>query len=198
MIDEILWRAKILKGEYNRKFVHISVGSFAAFWPWLLSWRQIQALCLILLAGRVINQLHTFVHDKAGIKRRTYGEYFFPVGIGLCTLLTTNKLFFALAVLNMAVADGLAAVIGQFAGARWRYQVFGYTKTIIGTMTFWLATLSILGIGLLLASDAINFADYGLLLLLLPPALTVLENFSLFGLDDITVPVVTLAVLQLV
>src|SRR3990167_2840483 len=135
-VDELLWHKGLLKGEYNRKFVHISVGSFAAFWPWLLSWRQIQALCLILLAGRVINQLHTFVHDKAGIKRRTYGEYFFPVGIGLCTMLSNNKLFFALGVLNLAVADGLAAVIGQFAGDRWRYQVFGYTKTIICTKTF--------------------------------------------------------------
>ena len=130
--------------------------------------------------------------------RRTYGEYFFPIGIGLCALLTTNKLFFALAVLNMAIADGLAAVIGERYGSHFRYQVFGYTKTIIGTMTFWLSALSILGIGLLFVSDSIRFTDYGIILLFLPPILTALDNFSLFGLDDMTVPVVALAVLQLV
>lgn len=195
-IDEWLWQRQILKGEYNRKFVHIGVGSFAASWPWLISWRQIQLLCLLLLAGRVINRLHTFVHDSAGITRLTYGDFFFPVGIGLCALMTTNKLFFALAVLNMAVADGLAAVIGKRFGERWSYQVFGYTKTVIGTMTFWLVTLFILAIGLLFASDSLKFSDYGPIILVLPPVLTVLENFSLFGLDDTTVPVVTLAVLQ--
>lgn len=196
-VDEVLWRAKVLKGEYNRKFVHILVGSFAAFWPWLISWRQIQLLCAILFVGRLINHLHTFVHDSAGIKRKTYGVFFFPVGIGLCALMTTNKIFFAIAVLNMAIADGLAAVVGKLSHERWRYTVFGYSKTIIGTMTFWFVAAFILSIGLLFASDIISLTSYRLMLLLLPPILTVFENFSLFGLDDMTVPVVTLTILQL-
>lgn len=196
VVDEALWQAKILRGEYNRKFVHILVGSFAASWPWLISWRQIQLLCFLLLAGRIINRLHTFVHDSAGIKRKTYGDFFFPVGIGLCAFITTNKLFFAIAVLNMAIADGLAAIVGKLSHERWRYSIFGYTKTIIGTMTFWLVALFILGVGLLFSGD-IDLNDYGLLLMVLPPILTIFENFSLFGLDDTTVPLVTLATLQL-
>lgn len=197
VIDEILWHKGLLKGEYSRKFVHILVGIFAAFWPWLLTWRQVQVLSIGLLIGVVINRLRVLMHYNVGIKRRTYGDFFFAIGIGLSALITTNKIFFAVAILNMAVADGLAAIVGKRWGGRSPYRVFGYTKTIAGTMTFWLTATTILGVGLLFAHDFISFEQYALMLILLPPVLTVLENLSLFGMDDATIPVVTLAVLQL-
>ena len=34
--SELGWRRFWLKGEVGRKFVHISVGTFVAFWPYFL------------------------------------------------------------------------------------------------------------------------------------------------------------------
>lgn len=58
LVTEILWRSKHYSNELTRKFIHISLGTFAAFWPWFLSWNQIY-----ILAGgakvsnqRILNQ----------------------------------------------------------------------------------------------------------------------------------------------
>ncbi|HLB66329.1 MAG TPA: hypothetical protein VJJ78_01905, partial [Candidatus Saccharimonadales bacterium] len=49
VIEEIFYKRKILQGEYLRKFVHISAGSFIAFWPWLISWRAIQLIGVLMV-----------------------------------------------------------------------------------------------------------------------------------------------------
>jgi dolichol kinase len=63
-------------------------------------------------------------------------------------------------MLHVALADGFAAIIGTKYGRAWAYKVFGQTKTIIGSMTFWVVSLCILGIGLLFAHDLIPFSHY--------------------------------------
>ena len=64
-------------------------------------------------------------------------------------------------------------------------------------MAFWFMSVCILGAGTLFAHDLIDFASYASLLLLLPPALVFLENISVYGLDNITVPVAVLFALHL-
>jgi hypothetical protein len=39
LLDEYLWRKKIIHGELKRKLVHIAVTSFVAFWPWIMGWK---------------------------------------------------------------------------------------------------------------------------------------------------------------
>jgi len=140
VIAEILWRYKILKGENLRKFTHISVGTFAAFWPWLISWRSIQLIALAMAVVVLINRRYQWLHLRGITKdtRESYGDVMLALAILLCALLTTNKIFFALAVLNMALADGFAAVVGQGYGRRWKYKVFHQLKTVVGSMAVYL------------------------------------------------------------
>jgi len=51
IIAEFIGKQRILKGEYHRKFLHISAGTFIAFWPWLISWHWIQVISLVMAAG---------------------------------------------------------------------------------------------------------------------------------------------------
>ena len=197
VISEILYKQKILEGEYLRKFVHISSGIFIAFWPWLVSWRTIELISLSMLAVVIINHRSKTIHLGGNIKRLTYGGMLFPLGVLASALLTHNKFFFALAVLHLALADGLAAVIGITYGKRFSYKIFHQLKTLAGTMTFWFASLSILGVGLLFAHDYISFNHYALLLILLPPILASLENLAVLGLDNLIVPVAVVLALQL-
>lgn len=195
--SEILYRQKILEGEYLRKFVHISAGSFIASWPWLISWGAIELISLAMLAVVIFNHRSKIIHMSGNIKRLTYGGIFFPLGILAAAALTHNKIFFALAVLHLALADGLAAVIGITFGKRFSYKIFHQVKTLAGTMTFWLVSLCILGAGVLFAHDTIIFSHYALLVIFLPPTLALLENLAVFGLDNLVVPVAVVLALQL-
>jgi dolichol kinase len=196
-ITELLGKYKILKGEYLRKFFHITAVSFIAFWPWLISWRQIQVLAvgifLIMCAGRYVRPLS--YHGR--VRRVTYGDMFLAAAIFICSIIAHDKIFFAIAILEVALADGLAAVLGQTYGKSWGYKVFGYTKTVVGTMVFWLVTIEILTAGVLAAHELFSFQDYYYLLLVLPPILTILENLAVFGIDNLIIPIITIAALRL-
>jgi phytol kinase len=198
VIAELLWRYKILKGENQRKFTHISVATFAAFWPWLISWRAIQIIALAMAVVVLINRSHQWLHLR-GIKKRereTYGDVMLALALLLCALLTTTKIFFALAILNMALADGLAAVVGTNFGRHWRYKVYHQVKTVVGSMAFWLVSICILAPGLLYAHNFIDYSHYFVLLLVLPPVLTIVENVTGLGLDNIFVPLTVIIALQ--
>lgn len=196
LIAELLGKYHILKGEYHRKFLHISAGSFIAFWPWLLSWSQIEAFGLVALAVMLANHFLGFLNYRGRIGRATYGDMFLALAIFMAARLTHNKIFFMLAILEVAVADGLAAVAGRAYEKEWAYKIFKHKKTVIGSMAFWLASVCILGAGLLPAHDLISFKDYFLILILLPPALTIVENFSLLGFDNLLLALFTIAVLK--
>jgi dolichol kinase len=193
---ELLWRKKILKGEYHRKFIHIGVGTFVASWPWIISFQSIAwigfVMSIVILADRYLNMFH-FV---SGLKRRSYGDLLFAPAIVLCALLTDSNVFFSIAILHMSMADGLAAVVGQSFLKKWSYKVFGQVKTVIGTMTFWLVSIYILGSGILLAHDQFNYSQYIFLLLILPPILAATENIAVYGFDNLAVPLLTLYILQ--
>lgn len=195
-IAELLWRRKILRGEYLRKFVHISSAIYVAAWPWLIDWRTIQLIGLAMLAFIWLNHRLKTIHPGGEVRRKTYGFYFFGLSMVVCAALTTNKEFFALAMLHLGLADGLAAVAGTFFHKKLQYDIFGYRKSVYGSMTFWLVSLCILAIGGLFIHDAITFRDYFLMLALLPPVLTTIENLSVKGLDNLTVPVAVVLTLN--
>lgn len=196
VVAEVLWRAEILKGEYQRKFVHISSASFVAFWPWLISWRAIELIGLGMFLVVLVNHLKHTLHFSGDLRKRSVGGVTLALVITICALMTHVKLFFALAILHTSLADGFAAVTGTRYGEGWGYKVFGQLKTVIGTMTFWLVSLIILGIGLLFAYSSISPHNYILLLLLLPPLLAGLENIAVLGLDNLAVPIAVLLVLK--
>lgn len=194
---ELLWHEKILRGEFQRKYVHILTACFVATWPWLISFKAIQLLGVVALAAQLLNRWITLLHyNSFGDRGSTYGDVFVALAIIICALATANKTYFALAMLELGLADGLAAVVGTKFGQDWRYKVFGSTKTVIGTMTFWLVSLAIFGAGLPFA-HSLNLHAYNYLLIFLPPALALLENISLAGLDNLTLPIATIAALRL-
>lgn len=195
-IAEYLGKKKILKGEYHRKFLHITAGTFIAFWPWLISWRWIQILALAMAAGMLANRYFGFLNYHGKVGRATFGDILYAIAIFICSLLTHNPYFFALAIAEVAIADGLAAVAGIGYTKYWGYEIFKHKKTVIGSMVFWIATVCIFGYGLLPAHDSISFQNYLIILLLFPPFFTLLENLSIYGLDNIVLPIVAVVLLR--
>lgn len=196
IIAELFGKYRILKGEYHRKFLHITAGSFIAFWPWLVSWRSIEIFGLAALAVMLANRYLDFLNYRGRIGRATYGDIFLALAVFLAARLTHNKIFFMLAILEVALADGLAAVAGRAYEKNWSYRILRNKKTVIGSMVFWLASVCILGAGLLAAHGQITYQNYLLVLFLLPPALMIVENLSLLGLDNLFLVLLTIAVLR--
>lgn len=184
-VAEFGWRRGWLRNEFGRKFVHITIGSFVAFWPLFLTWNQIFFLSAAFVAAVGLSKYLGIFKAIHSVQRPTWGEIFFALSVGLLALLTQNGWMYMAALLHMSLADGLAAIIGTQYGKRNRYSVLGHTKSIVGSVTFFSISLIIL-VGYSIGTDT----SIGLFTLLGTSLVaTVLENVSTRGLDNITVPV---------
>ncbi len=126
-----------LRGENARKLVHIVIAIYAASWAFYLDGTVIALISVILVGVVIVVQKYPILHSFKTVKRMTYGEIWYPLGIGLSAILFTNPYIYAIAVLHMGLADGLAAVVGVGMGKEAkRFKVRKQTKSIAGTLVF--------------------------------------------------------------
>ncbi len=184
-VAELGWRHGWLRNEFGRKFIHIFVGSFVAFWPLFLTWNQIIMLSVVFICVVCVSKRLRLFRSIHSVKRPTGGEIFFAASVGLLALLTQDGWMYMVALLHMSLADGLAAVVGTAYGKNNRYKIMGHTKSIVGSMTFLIISVVIL------VGYSVGTQTYIAPVILLGTALiaTMLENWSSYGLDNITVPV---------
>ncbi len=192
LIGELWWRKQRLHTEFTRKFVHITVGTFVAFWPFFLSWQEIRLLSVAFLVVvgvskylRVFRAIHT-------VQRPTWGELFFALAVGAVTFITHDKWIYTTALLQMSLADGFAAVIGTRYGQRFRYIVFGHAKSILGTFTFLVVSAALLT-GYAYKSGQHLTATF---ILDLSVVASLIENIGVAGLDNLLVPVIIASALH--
>lgn len=184
VIGEYLRRVHFFHAEVTRKFIHISVAAYAASWPFFMEWSQIQLMSLLMFTGIVLSRfLHLFraIH---GVKRRTWGELFFAMGIGVAAVLCDREWGFAAAMLIMGVADGFAALVGTLVDKVHRYRILGHHKSREGTLTFLVFTLLILIICNAFGNLGLGVAEIAGIALFA----ALLENVAVAGTDNLFVP----------
>lgn len=185
---ETLWIKKHLHEETARKIIHISTGVFVAFWPIWMSWQAIQVVSLLLLAVVIVSQRFRIFNSIHGVARLTRGELLFPIGIGLSAFIAPSPVFFTAAILNLALADGLAAIVGRKLGKLNGYNILGHKKSIAGSLACFFASAVIFTAGFIASGDYGSFPVIQALFIF-PLAVTFVENISWYGLDNITVPI---------
>lgn len=190
VVSEIFWRNHEIHPEIARKFVHISVGTFVAFWPLFLSWREIIGLSAAFIVGIGISRYFNIFKAIHSVQRPTWGEVLFGASVGLVAYVTHDGWIYCAALLHMSLADGLAAVVGTRFGRRHRYQLFGGTKSRAGTLTFFAVSLLILSGYHLLTPGP--FSGWFVLTAIVA---TLLENVAVRGLDNLLIPVFVALVL---
>lgn len=193
MVNEVLWRKKILSGELSRKAVHIIVGVIMAFSALYLTYQQIQLLSLafiVVILGSTRLQLFKSIR---AIRRDTSGEIFFALGIGVCAVLEPEVWVYIVAILHLALADSLAALVGVKWGKKTAYSFWGNHKSILGTGVFFVSSVVIILVARLATTHLDNFSAV-MILILIPAVLTMLENLSWHGIDNLTVPVAALTI----
>lgn len=185
VLNEIWWRKRDVHGEFSRKFIHVSVGSFVAFWPFYLTWSQIELLSIAFFVVVALSKYLKLFHAIHSVQRPTWGELFFAVSVGTIALLTHNKWIYATSILQMALADGLAAIFGLRFGGRVSYRILGHTKSIVGTLTFFIVSTLVL-----LEFSHVSHIFLQLRWILGISAIaSILENIAVLGLDNLLVPV---------
>ncbi len=192
---EFLWQSKLFKRpEVSRKFVHILTGVFVAFWPFFMPFWVIQILSLLMLAVVVVSRRFRIFKSIHSVQRVTYGEYLFPVGVGITATFANTEWVYAAAMLHLSLADGLAAIVGTRFLKR-GYKIFGQTKTLIGSGTFYLVSIVIVA-GIIWVTYPVYEITALALLFWLPLVTTLLENAAVFGTDNVMIPLVVAAVLN--
>lgn len=182
---EYLWRKKLIHGEYARKFVHIALSIHIALFPLYLSWRQIWIIGAICIPVIVVCRLLGISKSVYEIDRKSWGDIIGPVAMLGCALLQPAAAVFSATVLYIGLADGLAAVVGTKFGQNNAYKVFGYKKSLVGSATFFIVALGITAMAFFaLGVDGSNFI---LAIVLVPVLLTLVENISYYGVDNLLI-----------
>lgn len=183
-ISEALWHYRHVHPEYTRKFVHITVGSLVAFWPFFLTQREIVALSFAFIGVLATAKYLNIFRAIRSVQRPTWGEAFFAIAVGLLAYIAQDKWIYAVALLHMGLADGLAAVVGTRFGAKTQYKIFGYTKSIVGTLTF-------IGVSalILIGYAAFAHAPVNMWFVAVVLGAGLLENTAVRGLDNAAIPI---------
>ncbi|NBW28952.1 hypothetical protein EBR37_01035 [bacterium] len=185
VINEIWWRRKKKHSELSRKLIHILVGSFVAFWPYIMSVNSIRIISVLFtivvfssMKFNIFKSIHT-------VKRDSLGEIYFAISVGLITFINPSHLVYTISLLTMSLADGLAALVGTYYGMNRKYKVYGRAKTVLGSLTFFIVALVLI----LIYIDKTGHV-FSLGYLAVAAGLTLIENISPKGMDNLLVPLV--------
>ncbi len=189
-VSEYLWHNTHLKGEFARKFVHIVAGSYIAFFPFWISYGWIMVLAVGFVIANLLNRYSTVFHAIHAIKRKTWGDILFGLGIFLTAALRPEPWLFTAAILHVSLADGLAAVIGARFGKH-HYKFLDHVKTPIGSLTFLITSFVIVLVSVHFGHLSGTYS-LSALLIFLPLLATLIVNISGFGTDNITLPMAVL------
>ncbi|MGF7229213.1 MAG: diacylglycerol/polyprenol kinase family protein [Candidatus Saccharibacteria bacterium] len=191
LLAEYLARHTNMHAELTRKFVHMLVGTFVAFWPYFLSWRQIELLSLAMFIVILVSVKFTIFKAIHTTPSRVFGEISFAMVIGILALISSSKWIFMAAMLNLSIGDALAAIIGVLKGEHNQYKVFGKTKSIAGTATFFIVSVAVMMLYVNLSRGSASFTT----LFVVPILATVTENVAVNGTDNLIMPVLIALIL---
>lgn len=191
LIAEYLARRTHMHSELTRKFVHMLVGTFIAFWPFFLTWREIQMLSAAMLVVILLSVKFTLFKSIHTVPRKAVGEILFAMVIGLLALVSSSEWIFMAAMLNLSIGDAAAAIIGLLWGDHNQYKVFGKVKSIAGTMAFLLVSFGVMVLYVALSDDTAGLTT----LLIVPILATIAENVGIDGTDNLLIPMLVALVL---
>jgi dolichol kinase len=199
LFSEFLWRKKIVKGERARKFIHILAGIWMAFWPFYIPFDGIFILGCMALVFLIYSRFAHVFGAIYAVKRRTYGEIFYAITIILCSFFGQEAWVFTTSILLLALADGGAAVVGRLWGMNNQYYVFSkksLRKSVAGTLAFIALAYVSIFIGWLVGGSFVLNENLLIAFVVLPVSVTILENISPYGIDNLVTPVLATVLLN--
>jgi phytol kinase len=194
---EILYHFVKLKAEITRKFVHLLTGFLTLLFPLMLNnhW-LVLFLCASFALILLLSQKYDLLKSINKIDRESYGSVSYPVAVYGSYLVFDHYhhyIFFYVPILILAVCDPIAALTGK----RWpkgKYRIGNETKTLMGSFMFFLASF-VLSTILFLNMTKEPLLTSGLFSVIIALTTTITEALSRKGLDNLSIPAVSLVIL---
>lgn len=165
-----------------RKIIHMGVGNW-----WFLEMRFFPTMgkalvlpCLFI----VLNALYVVFHKGESEQRRNYGLVYYPISLVILVLLQFKaglpQSACLTGVLCMAYGDSIAAILGRTWGKR-RLPGFMHEKTMLGFVSMFVVSFAII---FMIDGNPVVALIIGL-------GASVCEAVTPYGLDNLTVPILT-------
>lgn len=188
--------------ELSRKAMHIGMGLVTLTFPWLFLetwpvWLLAGAATAALVAVRRVKALRGSVGQVLhGVKRESLGELCFPVAVAVVfELAHGDVVLYVVPVLLLTLADALAALIGVRYGQVHYSTVEGKTKSIEGSVAFFVVAFNATLIAILFGSD-MGRQESVLIALQIGILIAMVEAVAWKGLDNLLVPLAAYALLR--
>lgn len=202
LIGEYLRKNNILKGENARKFVHAFAGTWAALWPVFLDLRSIAVLCGLAAVTAILFRRLSIFRSVYSVRRLSVGEILIGFGLAMSALLANNGAVFSSAVLIIAWSDSAAAIVGLKYGKKKAFKILGSKKSFIGSAAFFVSTVVVLMSYMYYTVGPDMFSNFAQqagtlgMSLFISGCLTVVELFGVYGVDNLTIPLFAVIVLN--
>jgi phytol kinase len=187
-----LWYRKLHPPvEVTRKFIHFAGGFVSMSFPWVFTthW-SVLALGAASLVLMTLGKRFGFLQSLHGVSRRSKGEIHYAIAVYVLFLIARQQpVFYAISMFTLIVSDALAALLGQAYG-RWMYEVESGRKSWEGSAVFFLVTFLGVHLTLLLATP-LDRGHSVILALQVALLVTSFEAISLYGNDNLIVPLAT-------
>jgi phytol kinase len=189
LIAGLLSRFSSKDSELIRKIVHIGTGNVILFAWWLHipAWIGITASILASVVT-LLSYRFPILPGINSVGRKSLGTFFYAVSIGLLIAWfwsIQQPHYAALGILVMTWGDGLAALIGQRFGKH-TYTVLGVKKSWEGSLT--MVVVSYIVCSLIFLGVQGNIWSTWSVSLVVAVVATGLEAFSVYGIDNLSVP----------
>ena len=180
---------KLIRNETARKLVHFAHALVVAGWPVFIGYWFVIVGELVFLTAVLIAQEYRLFHQLRQINRKTWGEFFFPLGVIVLAVIAPPTWIFVSALLLLGLADGAAALVGKRLKSK-QYKIFGHKKTVAGSLAFFGVSVVVMAAVLLTSQTGLSGQRFWLVVLLIPFITTIPENLSPYGSDNLTVPII--------
>ena len=193
--SELVRKKFDLSISFTRKFVHIITGILIAITPLFLE----RPYPLLIISGifSVLNWIAIQKKWMPGIHatdRISYGTVFYPISFFILIILLWERhlTILVISMLIMAIADALAAIIGEKIKKPIQYQFDSEPKSVQGSAVMLIASLLITIVGLKLFSPyemlVSGFTQLFWIAAIVAIIATACESISFKGSDNLTVP----------
>ncbi len=199
-VAELLRRRRGYDSGFTRKVIHIGVGMMIWLVPFLFTtpWPFVVA-CVMFMIINLIDWRYGLIGSMQSRHRSNLGTVYFPLAAAVVALIFWDAPpLMVAALMPLTWGDGIAPVIGAAYGRR-VYRVHTSTRTVEGSAGFFVAgfVFTWLALWVMPGTPEISPVEAILPALVIMAVTTVIEAFSIWGLDNLTVTAAAIIILSL-
>ncbi len=188
VVTDFIKHQFLLDSNNSRKIVHIASCVTVCTFPYTLSNSEIYLICFIFVIITSFTKYRNIFKSIHSVDRTTFGAEAYPIGVLIATycFLPLDKTAFIYGMLVGGFSDSIASIIGKY----YKYKeiiVFGQKKSLGGSLSFFITTVIISYLFIFILGIELSIIS----ILIIAFILTMAELVQTFGIDNVTIPVLS-------